>query len=222
MCTTNPKYLQKSKETTSQLYPNLGDIEYPDFDMKMKPKLPENTPYIPRIDRASKPPRWSKSIDTQHQFDPIMVAREKDKLANQILEQEKEVLTISNELVNTQTNNVDQPEWIEKQTELEYKFIQKENELNDTMSEFKSISQSELGDKMETLQIDQNPEFAAINASIDAKVRQISQFEQKRSQTKQVLEAKRNVMNEHHKRHLEVSHSINHFFWECFYFSAYL
>lgn len=221
MYTTNPKYSQKPKDT--QIYPNLGDIEYNfEENIKMKSKLPENPQYIPRIDRASKPARWSKSIDTQQPMNPIKTALEKESLAKQILEKEKQILFISNELVNTvtQSNNIDQPELIEKQTKLEYQFIQTENELNDTLSEFKSISQSEIDDKLETLQIDQNPELARLKASLEAKEREISQFEQKRSQSKQVLEAKRNMMNENHKRHLEVS-SVYHYFdcWQMFLFS---
>lgn len=204
--------MPKSKEVPS-LYPNLQDIEYPDFgDIKMKPKPSERTPYIPWIDRTNKPNSGPKFMNTQQPINPVALAREKEIMYDQILEKEKEVLTIGTELNRMMSstnlpNESDPSEWFSKHTELEYKLYQKENELNDTVSELHSVSQQELdeGMNLKTLQINQNPDFAAIKARIEAKERAHSQFEMKHKEIKQNIEAKSSTVKEQQKRYLEVS-----------------
>lgn len=203
MKTTNPKYSRKLE--IPELYPSLQDIEYPSTDhIKMKPNLTEKQKYRPRYDRANKPQRWSKS--TESNKNPVENARERELEIDIILEKEKELSNIVNEFRNEftkQVNNTDQTEWINKQTELEYKLIQKENELNDTIQRYDTVNQHEFEDKFGTIQIEQTPELATIKATIEAKERQISQYEQKRSETKPDLEEKIKLVKERQKRQLE-------------------
>lgn len=209
MKTTNHHYDPRSTES-SNLYPNLSDIEYPDTDaIKMKPKLDAiKSTYIPRIDRTVKP-TYGKTIDAHQQpTNAVALAREKEIIFNQVLEKQKEVITIGDELSrvvsSTTPNEVDQTEWFNRQSELEYKFIQKENELNDTVSELHSVSQ-DIESKLSTIQIDQRPEVDEIEARLQAKERERLQYEQKRLQAKQEIDAKLKVTQERHKRFLEVS-----------------
>lgn len=208
----NKRYTPKSSREVPSLYPNLQDIEYPDFgDIKMKPKPTEETTYIPRIDRTSKPTSGLKSI-SQQPINLVALAREKETMYDQILEKDNEVLTIGKELSRMLSSSKlpsesDQTEWFNKQTELEYKFIQKENELNDNISELQSVNQqeSEEGISLKTLQIDQNPEVAAITARLEAKERVHSQFEQKFKEIKQNIDVRSLLLREKQKRHFEVS-----------------
>lgn len=211
MHTTNPNYKPKSS-ITAEIYPKLEGIEYPSFeDIKMKPKdLPNK--YIPRVDRMSKPSYDKKATgNAAAPINPIDLAREKEMIYDQALKKEQEILTIGNELkryASTPTipNDVDPSEWYHKQSELEYKFIQKEHELNETISELQAVDQQEVENQMGTLQLNkQNPELAAITARLDVKQKELSQNERKVAETKQVVEAKMNVFRERQKRHLQVS-----------------
>lgn len=199
---------------TSTIYPSLSDIEYPSLgDIKMKPKENDISKYIPRIDRTSKPMHGQKSInDTSNSFNPVYFAREKEKMYDQALQKEKEVLSIANELnrfvsTTTLTNDVDPTDaWYHKQSELEYKFFQKESELSDTITELNSVNQHEMENQMGTLQIDkQNPEMAEITTRLEAKRREFTQHERKVSETKQAFEDKMIAVRERQKRHLQVS-----------------
>lgn len=202
MKTTNPKY--DKKKDTSGMYPSLEGIEYPSFEnIIMKTTDPEKQPLIPRIDRSSKPMLGQKTNDIQQPLNPVALAYEKEKMYDQILAKDKEVLNIGNELTQVVSStripsDADPTELYTKHNELEYKFIQKENELNDTITELQS--------DFETLQIDvKNPEVAAINARIDQKAKEHSQYEKKRTETKQQIEERMNAMREQQKRHLQVS-----------------
>lgn len=203
MRTTNSKY-DKKKETT-KMYPSLEGIEYPSYeDIKMKVTDAEKEPHVPRIDRSSKPTIFGqKSTNNQQPLNPVALAYEKEKMYDQILAKDKEVLNIGNELTQVVNSTIipsdaDPTELYNKHSELEYKYIQKENELNDTISELQS--------EFETLQIDiQNPEVAAITARIDQKAREHHQYEQKRTETKQQIDQRMNVVREQQKRHLQVS-----------------
>lgn len=212
MHTTNSNYELK-RSITSNLYPLLEGIEYPSFDdIKMKPKEIGLPKYIPRIDRTSKPmPGQKPTGNTLAQINPIAFAREKEMMYDEALKKEREVLTIGDELkrfasTSTIPNDVDQTEWYHKQSELEYKFIQKENELNDTISELNSVNQHEVENQMGTLQINrQNPEWTEIAARLEAKQKELSQNERKVAETRQAVETKMNVVRERQKRHLQVS-----------------
>lgn len=209
MHTTNPNYKPKSSFVTD-IYPRLEGIEYPSVDdIKMKPKEIA-TKYIPRVDRTSKPPYGQKPAGLAP-INPVALAREKEMMIDEVLKKEKEILTIGDQLkrfVSTSTipNDVDQTEWYHKQRDLEYKFIQKEHELNDTISELNAVGQHEVENQMGTLQINtQTPEMAEIKARFDAKQKVLSQNERMRAEDKQAIEAKLNVVREGQKRHLQVS-----------------
>lgn len=211
MHTTNSNY--RPKPSIQELYPRLEGIEYPSVDdIKMKPKPNEPARYIPRVDRTSKPiPGQKPTGNATQPIDPIALARMKETIYDEALKIEREVLTIGNELkrnVNTPAipNDVDQAEWYNRQTELEYKFIQKESELNDTISELNSVDQHEMDNQMATLQIyKQNPEMIELNTRLEAKRKEFSQNERIVMETKQEVEAKLNVVRERQKRHLQVS-----------------
>lgn len=212
MYTTNPSYKPKSS-ITSEIYPRLEGIEYPSVDdIKMKPKEITTPKYIPRIDRTSKPNSGQKPIgNTTEPINPITLAREKEMMYDEALKKEQEVLTIGAELKRfastpTLPNDADKTEWYHKQSELEYKFFQKENELNDTISELNSVNQHEMENQMGTLQINkQSPEYAEITARVEAKRKEFTQNERKVAETKQEIAAKMNVVRERQKRHLQVS-----------------
>lgn len=212
MHTTNSNYKLKSL-ITSELYPRLEGIEYPSVDdIKMKPKEIDDVKYVPRVDRTSKPmPGQKPTGNTTAPITPIALAREKEMIYDQALKKEQEVLTIGDEFkrfasASTLPNDVDQTEWYHKQSELEYKFFQKENELNDTISELNSVNQHEVENQMGTLQINKkNPEMTEIEARLEAKRKEFSQNERKVAETKQAIETKMNVVRERQKRHLQVS-----------------
>lgn len=214
MHTTYASYTPKSL-ITPNLYPTLDGIEYPSVDdMTRKPKQNEPIKYIPRVDRTSKPMPGQKPIgNAMTPIDPITLAREKEMIYDEALKKEKEVLTIGNELkrfVSTSSvpSDVDKTEWYHKQSELEYKFIQKENELNDTICELNSVDQLEVENQLGTLQIyKQNPEMTEINARLEAKRKEFSQNERAVKETKQEVESKMNIIREQQKRHLQVSFS---------------
>lgn len=210
MHTTNPNYKPRSS-ITADIYPQLEGIEYPSFeDIKMKPKEITGNKYIPRVDRLSKPSYDKKaSGNVAAPINPIELAREKEMIYDQALKKEEEIFAIGNELkrfASTPTipNDVDPSEWYHKQSELEYKFIQKEHELNETISELNAVDQHEVENQMGTLQLNkQNPELAEIKARLDVKQMELSQNERKVAETKQVVEAKMNVFRERQKRHLQ-------------------
>lgn len=210
MHTTNPNYKPKSS-ITADLYPPLDGIEYPSFeDIKMKSKDTDTGKSIPRVNRANKPLPGQKSIDnTSAPISPITLAREKESMYDEALKKEQEVLTIGNQLKqfgSTPTIPNDESKWFDEQSALEYTFIQKEQELNDTISELRSVDQHEVENHMGTLQIDkQNPEMAEIAARLEAKRKALSQNKHRVKETKQEVEAKMNVIREKQKRHLQVS-----------------
>lgn len=215
MHTTNSNYKPKSS-IPKTLYPlhELEGIEYPNLDdIKMKPKANEPTKYIPRIDRTNKPMQGQKPMGNPSvPIDPVVHARQKEIMYDQALKKEQEVLTIGNELKRTFArassipNDIDKTKYFDMQRELEYKFIQTENELNDTISELHSVDQHELENQMGTMQIDrQNPEMAEITARIETKRKRLSQSENIVKETKQDIEATMNVVRERQKRHLQVS-----------------
>lgn len=211
MHTTNSNYKPKSS-ITADIYPRLEGIEYPSVDdIKMKPKQIDAPKYIPRVDRTSKPMYGQKPIgNTMAPMNPIVLAREREMIYDQVLKKEAEILTIGDQLkrfasTSTIPNDVDQTEWFHQQSELEYKFIQKEHELNETINDLHSVDQ-EVENQMGTLQINkQTPEWTELSARLDAKQREVSQNESKVAETKKVVEAKMNVVRERQKRHLQVS-----------------
>lgn len=211
MHTTNPNYKPQSS-VTADIYPHLEGIEYPSVDdIKMKPKnIPDK--YIPRVNRTNKPSFGKTSTENATApIDPIALAREKELMYDQALEKEQEILSIGDELnriasIPKSPNDVDITDWYHRQSVLEYKFIQKEHELNETISELNAVGQQEVENQMETLQISkQNPQFAEIAKRLDIKAREFSQNERKVAETKQVVESKMGVLRERQKRHLQVS-----------------
>lgn len=187
----------------------LHDIEYPSLtDIKMKPNPTEPlSQYVPRIDRSNKPIFGRKSIEQQQPINSVTIIKEREYIYDQILEKERETLEIGNELRNivnapmTQ-NELEQSEWLNKQTELEYKLVQKENELNDTITELSATTTPELETK---LQIDNNnPEMKAGLARLEAKKNEHAENERKIKQRNQEIEEKRKAAREQQKRHLQV------------------
>lgn len=216
MHTTNSNYKPRSS-FTAEIYPRLDGIEYPSFDdIKMKPKEIPETKYIPRVNRLSKPSYDKNSTgNSTAPMNPIALAREKEMIYDQALKMEREIFSIGDELkryasTSTIPNDVDPSEWYHKHSELEYRFMQTEHELNETISELKAVDQQEVENQMGTLQINkQNPELAEITARLDVKQKELSQNERKVAETKQVVEAKMNVFRERQKRHLQVSIDFN-------------
>lgn len=212
MYTTNPNYKPKSSMVQNMYPTDLERIEYPSLDdIKMKRKETEPAKYIPRVDRTNKPMPGQKPMgNASTPIDALELARQKEIMFDQAFKTEQEILTIGNELkrnfVSTTSipNDVDKTEWFNKQSELEYKFIQKENELNDTINEIQSVDQHELDNQMGTLQIDKkDPELAEINARLETKRNKLSQNKHIVNETKQEVESKMNVVRERQKRHLK-------------------
>lgn len=209
MYVTNPKFKPKAKYVSA--YPNVDDIEYPVLgDIKMKPNPTEKplAQYVPRIDRSSKPQFGQKSMEHQEPNNPVAIVQECEMFYDQILEKEHETLKIGEELkniVNTPNtqNETEQTEWFNKQRELEYKLVQKENELNDTITGLHAIETPELETK---LHVDNfNPEVKTIFARIEKKKNEHSENERRIRQTLQEVEEKRRAAREQEKRHLQVS-----------------
>lgn len=207
MRTTNPRFV-KQKQPPS-LYPDLDDIEYGDLDeIKMKPKQTDGFPNQnkPRIDRTSKPPFGQKSMTAQHPNNIISMALKHEKFYDDVLKKEKEALNVGTEYIKTLNTTItpsesDQTEHFNKQTELEYKFIQKENELNDTITKIELNLES-----LETIpSTEQNPEVTALLARVrekqgkhDAYQKQLEQIDRKREELGPATK-------EQQKRHLQVS-----------------
>lgn len=198
--------MTKSKDTPPTIA--LGDIEYPSLtDIKMKPK-PTEKPYdnyVPRIDRSSKPAFGQKSIEQQQPINSVTIVKKREMILDQVLLKEREALKIENELssiVNATItqSETEQAEWFEKQNELEYQLVQKENELNDTITELNATTTPELETKIQN-----DPEVKAIVARIEAKVNEHSENERRMKQKLQEIEEKRKAAREQQKRHLEVS-----------------
>lgn len=205
MKSTNPKYAPETKPISYE----LGDIEYPSLsEIKMKPKPGENsfTSRLPVIDRGSKPILGQKISDPNKK----MSIKEQEKIIDQILQKEKEVLEIGNELYNVvsapTTQEHDNSEWFNKQTELEYKMVQKEHELNDTITGLNATVTPDLENQLETLQIEpNNTEETEVLARINAKKNERSEVAKKLENINKQIEAKRLETKEKQKRHLQVS-----------------
>lgn len=209
MYTTNPKFQTTSKDVPIDV--RVSDIEYPSLsEIKMKPK-PTETPlnhYVPRIDRSSKPIFGPKSIDQQQPINLISVVQEREKLYDLVLQKERETLKIGEQLrnivdaPNTQSET-EQAEWFNKQTELEYKLVQTEEELNHTMTELNATATPEVEIAIQTDIT--KPEVKALVARIEAKKNEHLQNEQRIKQKVQEIEEKRKTVREQQKRHLQVS-----------------
>lgn len=210
MFVTNSKYKTKSIDAPPSIV--LGDIEYPSLtDIKMKPQ-PTEKPYdnyVPRIDRSSKPAFGQKSFEQQQPINSVTIVKKREMILDQVLQKEREALKIENELssiVNATItqSETEQSEWYNKQTELEYELVQKENELNDTITELNAITTPELETTIQNDTVNV-PEVKAIVARIEAKTNEHSENERQIKQNLQELEKKRKAAREQQKRHLEVS-----------------
>lgn len=214
MKTTNPRY--ESKQTlTKSLYPPLHDIEYPDVDgIKMKPTQTAGVPGgypVPAFDRKNKPALGHKN-PTAQPGNTISFALEQEKLYDHVLQKEKEALNVGKEYISTLNATIsvgesDQTEHYNKQTELEYKFIQKENELNDTIMEVEPDLQS-----LDALPShEQNPEASEVLARIKAKREMHTQNKKELEKIGQKREELAPATKEQQKRHLQASYSVT---WE--------
>lgn len=210
MHTTNPKFVAKRKDTRP-LYPELSGIEYPsEGDIKMKPKPTDQIPSTnrPRIDRGSKPSFGQKNF--QQPINKVSAALQQEKLYDEVLEKEKEALHLGKEYINTlnvpiSPSGTDQAELFNKQTELEYKLIQKEHELNDTLT----VVEPEL-EPLEAIPSDeQTPELFEISARIDAKREEHAKYKKMREQIDRKREELAPANREQHKRLLQVSYGFS-------------
>lgn len=201
--------MTKSKDTPPSIV--LGDIEYPSLtDIKMKPQPTEKPydSYVPRIDRSSKPAFGQKSFEQQQPINSVTIVKKREKILDQVLQKEREALKIENELssimnATIKQSETEQSEWFDKQTELEYQLVQKENELNDTITELNATTTPELETTIQNDTV--NPEVKAIVARIEAKNNEHSENERRMKQRLQEIEEKRKAAREQQKRHLEVS-----------------
>lgn len=215
MLTTNPKYQPSHLDSFEQSMGNLDGIEYPsmnDIKMKADPSKITNTDRgIPRIDRTSKGAVEQKYLHGRRSIEPMTYIKEKEMLVDDILAKDEEVLKISTELTNVldASNATNDPakasELIKKQTELEYTLMQKENELNDTFNELKTVDQFEDDKDMPLVDARRQPGYTEANARLLAKTRKHSEMEQKHKESALLLETKRMKLKEQQKIHLEVS-----------------
>lgn len=216
MCTTNPKYMPPRSTSNENDYSNLDNIEYPvmtDIKMKTDPsRIVASGPGVPRVDRSSKGVVEQKFLHDKRTLEPMTFIKEKEMLVDDILAKDEEVLMISTELTNVldASNRTDDPvkatELIRKQTELEYKLMQKENELNDTYIELKTVDQLESDEDvtMPAVSTQSQPEFTEATARLQAKTMKHSEMERRHQQNALLIEAKRLAIKEQHK-HLQVS-----------------
>lgn len=209
MKTTNPKYEPKPKAAPTQVV--VSDIEYPSFsDIKMKPK-PTETAFVPRIDRSSKPIPGQKTFESQQPINPVSLVQEREKMLDQVLKKEMEVIELNNELRNVVNARIDPSEqdksdWFKKQTDLEYKMVQKEAELNDTLE---GLPDNDL----DSLNIGaQDPDLYK-----RFKEKQLAHLgnERKIKEVTTEIEEKRRATKEQEKRHFEVSnkHLVTNINW---------
>lgn len=205
MFTTNPKYQPAKRNSFEKSMEDLNEIEYPSvLDIKMKniPSGPNVVVGPPRIDRSSKAAAEQKFI----KMNSVDLIKEKENIVDQLLEKDQEVLKISNELTNvldasnTSVDPVKASELYKKQTELEYKLMQKENELNDTAIELETqaVDQGEYDDTQK------EHGYEEAFARLQAKEIQHSEMAKKAQENAQALETKRRAAKEHNKRHLQV------------------
>lgn len=183
---------------------NLDGIEYPsmtDIKMKTDPSKVPSGHGVPRIDRTKKGAVEQKFLHGKSTIE------QKEMLVDDILAKDEEVLMISTELTNVldASNSTDDPvkanELIRKQTELEYKLMQKENELNDTYIELTTVDQLET-DKdvtIPTISAQSQPEFTEATARLQAKTMKHTEMERKHQQNTLLIEAKRLAIKEQHK-----------------------
>lgn len=205
MRTTNPKFQPKQK-APQQLYPNLEDIEYEfEDEIKMKPKQPDAN-QKPRFDRASKPSSGQKPLAPNKPNNILAYAIEQENIYDDLLKKENEALTVGNEYISTLKTTItpsesDPTEHFNKQTELEYKLIQKENELNDTIMtvepDLESLDEIPIGD--------QNPQTSEVLARIREKKKIHTQNKKAIEQVAQKREELGPAAKEQLKRHLQVS-----------------
>lgn len=209
MKTTNPRFAPK--KVPQQLYPNLEDIEYTEWDeIKMKPKPTDGFAgrNIPTIDRTSKPSGFGQKPLTAQQ-----IALEQEKFYDDVLKKEKEALSVGKEYINTLNmiitpSESDPTEYFNKQTELEYKFFQKENELNDTIT----TVEPEL-ENLETIpNTEENPQMGEILARLKAKIEMHTQNKKMLEQVVKTQEELGPATREQQKRHLQVSHCLSKMF----------
>lgn len=208
--TTNPRFRIDSSMASRNI--TLSDIEYPSWnEIKMKDKSLDGTIISPRVDRSNKALAERRFNDLKKPTEELF--KEQEFKIDQVLQKEQEVLNIGNELNNvlnaTETTNDPnkKKEWFNKQTEIEYRLVQKENELNDTVMELESVEQPGFENKLESLQIDANKQqdVSQIIARIEAKQAERLEMERRRREHQQILEEKRRPVREQQKRHLEVS-----------------
>lgn len=209
MLTTNPQFKPKPKNDPT--YYDLNEIEYPSFyDIKMKStedSFPQN---IPRFDRSVKPTIGQKPAEQQKPINYVSIVKEQEMIIDQVLQKEQEALKIGDELSNIVNapiaqNEDEQNEWFTKQTELEYKFIQKENELNDSIMDLNS-TMLDFESKVESLQVRlHQPEVAEIMDRIKKKNNKHSEYDRKIKEMARKIEEKRKAHREKQKRFYQVS-----------------
>lgn len=146
-------------------------------------------------------------MDSHQPVNPLVVARQRELILDKVLQKEKEVLSIGTELSNVvnapASNETERNDWFVKQDELEYKLVQKEDELNETIQGLNEATTFE--NKFDTLQIDNNnPEYLEVKARITAKENAHLENE-KRLRILSEIEEKRKAAREQQKRHLQVS-----------------
>lgn len=140
MLTTNPRF--KPKISIVESYENIDDIEYPSLsDIKMRKDTPlkdVTNRSRPSIDRSSKLAAEKTYKDKWKS--PEELIKEKEQLIDRAMQKEKEALKLEADLEQTireEPSNVDDSkrrEWYEKQTELQYKIMQYDNERDDNVS----------------------------------------------------------------------------------------
>lgn len=217
MYATNPKYRPAHLDSQEQSFENLDGIEYPSMnDIKMKTDPSKVAPaarLVPKIDRSKKGVVEQKYLHGRHTIEPMSYIKEKEMLVDDILAKDEEVLKISNELTNVldASTGLNDPakatELIRKQTELEYKLMQKENDLNDTFTELKTVDQIE-SDKdvaVRTVEAHSQPDFNEATARLQAKTMKHSEMERKYQEKVMLIEMKRMQVKEQQKRHFPVS-----------------
>lgn len=217
MYATNPKYRPAHLDRKEESFENLDNIEYPSMtDIKMKAdpsKVAQTSRLVPKIDRSKKGVAEQKYLHGRQTNEPMSYIKEKEMLVDDILAKDEEVWKISNELTNVldASTGINDPvkasKLIQKQRELEFKLMQKENDLNDTFTELNTVDQIE-SDKdvaAQTVEAQSQPEFIEATARLQAKTMKHSEMKRKYDDQVMLNELKRMQVQEQQKRHFPVS-----------------
>lgn len=142
MITSNPKF--KPEISIVESYESIDDIEYPSLsDIKMRKDTPlkdVTNRSRPSIDRSSKLAAEKTYKDKWKT--PEEIIKEKEQLIDRALQKEKEALKLEADLEQTMREEPNEDEtkrreWYEKQTELQYKIMQYDNERDDNVSNWR-------------------------------------------------------------------------------------